>query len=144
MKWYLPQSKFYHSILSIPLCKTVKEFDCAYGLINPSYNELVRTPYPKTCTIIQYSGEIKWEDFKPEREVYFVYNFQDPKTVSVHEEYLIYDTIGFMGSLGGTLGMFIGFSINNTFSTFVRFIVFIKSKLFDWLFQFLFRTKVSK
>ena len=127
----LPQSKFYHSILSIPLCKTVKEFDCAYGLINPSYNEFVRTPYPKTCTIIQYSGEIEWEDFKPEREVYFAYNFQDPKTVSVHEEYLIYDTIGFMGSLGGTLGMFIGFSINNTFSTFVRFIVFIKSKLFD-------------
>ena len=88
-------------------------------------------PYPKTCTMLQYSGDIEWEYVTDEREVYFAYNFLPPKTVSVHEEYLIYDTIGFIGSLGGTLGMFIGFSINNTFSSFVKFIVFLKSRLFD-------------
>ena len=29
----------------------------------------------------------------------------------VYEEYLIFDAIGMIGSVGGTLGMFIGFSM---------------------------------
>ena len=31
----------------------------------------------------------------------------------VYEEYLIYDAVGMIGAVGGTLGMIIGFSFNN-------------------------------
>ena len=47
------------------------------------------------------------------REIYFAYNFAPPKTETLHEEYLIYDAIGLIGSVGGTLGMLIGFSFIN-------------------------------
>ena len=30
--------------------------------------------------------------------------------IDVQEEYLVYDSTGFIGSVGGTLGLFIGFS----------------------------------
>ena len=32
------------------------------------------------------------------------------KTKEVYEEYLVYDVAGFIGSFGGTLGLFVGFS----------------------------------
>ena len=111
----------------------MNEFDCAWKQIVPSYNEFIMAPYPKTCTILQYSGDLEWEGNgnEDEREVYFAYNFLPPKTVSIHEEYLISNTIEFIGSIGGTLGIYIGFSISNTFASFMRFMVYIKCKLFD-------------
>ena len=46
---------------------------------------------------------------------WFWYQFEDvdEKGIIVNEEYLIYDTINMIGSLGGTLGLFIGFSFSN-------------------------------
>ena len=35
------------------------------------------------------------------------------KTEEVNQEYLIYDITGFVGSVGGTLGLFIGFSFRD-------------------------------
>ena len=35
------------------------------------------------------------------------------KTQQIHEEYLLYDETGVIGSLGGTLGLFIGFSFRD-------------------------------
>ena len=36
------------------------------------------------------------------------------KTQQIHEEYLLYDITGAIGSIGGTLGLFIGFSFRDT------------------------------
>ena len=36
--------------------------------------------------------------------------------MKVQEEYLIYDEVGLIGSVGGTFGMFIGFSFANIVS----------------------------
>ena len=35
------------------------------------------------------------------------------KNEEVNQEYLIYDITGFVGSVGGTLGLFIGFSFRD-------------------------------
>ena len=35
------------------------------------------------------------------------------KTQQIHEEYLLYDETGVIGSVGGTLGLFIGFSFRD-------------------------------
>ena len=37
------------------------------------------------------------------------WNFPQNKVI-VNQEYLVYDSIGMIGSVGGTLGMFLGFS----------------------------------
>ena len=78
--------------------------------------------YPKTCKILQYSGEVEFDanlthldpPLYGTHQVYLGYNFAPPRTVTIHEEYLIYDAIGLVGCIGGTLGMFIGFSFSST------------------------------
>ena len=40
----------------------------------------------------------------------------------VFEEYLIFDIIGMIGSVGGTLGMCIGFSFTNVITIFFKFV----------------------
>ena len=47
------------------------------------------------------------------RHAYIYYKFTLPLNAKVYEEYLITDTITLIGSVGGTLGLFIGFSISN-------------------------------
>ena len=55
-----------------------------------------------------------------------MYKFALPLKAKVYEEYLITDGITLIGSVGGTLGLFIGFSISNV----VYFIVdFLKSTI---------------
>ena len=48
------------------------------------------------------------------------------KTKEVFEEYFVYDVAGFIGSFGGTLGLFVGFSIADC----VFYVI-------DWLAKFL-------
>ena len=55
-----------------------------------------------------------------------MYTFKAPASVKVLEEYLIYDTIGMIGSAGGTLGLFIGFS----FSNIIAFIINVIEKIY--------------
>ena len=40
-----------------------------------------------------------------------------PEQITVHEEYIVYDTLGIIGSVGGTLGLFIGFSFSGLVSS---------------------------
>ena len=44
-----------------------------------------------------------------DRYVFFSYTFETMERTEV-KEYLIYDTIGMISSVGGTLGLFVGFS----------------------------------
>ena len=46
----------------------------------------------------------------------------------VYEEYLIYDGLGLIGSVGGTLGMCVGFSFSSVINSIVSFLSFIKNK----------------
>ena len=41
----------------------------------------------------------------------------DSKKIEVNQEYVIYDGTGFVGSIGGTLGLFIGFSFRDVLET---------------------------
>ena len=43
--------------------------------------------------------------------IVFVTFFMPPQTKKVAEEYLLYDTVGVIGAVGGTLGLCIGFSM---------------------------------
>ena len=39
-----------------------------------------------------------------------------PEQLTVYQEYVVYDAIGIIGSVGGTLGLFIGFSFSGLIS----------------------------
>ena len=70
-----------------------------------------------SCAHLEYIGELDinmpaiqdcsklWSDSKNCRTYYLVYNLSnDDYLTKVYKEYFIYDTIGMMGSVGGTLG----------------------------------------
>ena len=52
----------------------------------------------------------------------FFYHFSQSTNVIVSEEYLVYDFIGVVASIGGTLGLFIGFSFTNLATCLLSFI----------------------
>ena len=45
--------------------------------------------------------------------------FPSPPKIDVHEEYLIYDVVAMVSSIGGTLGLCIGFSFYDLSKTFL-------------------------
>ena len=47
------------------------------------------------------------------------YYFLSKNETKVFEEYLIHDLISMIGSVGGTFGLFIGFSFNNVVSNII-------------------------
>ena len=67
----------------------------------------------RACINEQYTGRVTWLESSEEnlRKRIISYYYLPPSSVTVFEEYLIYDFIGMLGSVGGTLGMCIGFSL---------------------------------
>ena len=65
---------------------------------------------PRSCRINAYSGKITYTEVVKDRFA-IAYYYLPPATKEVAEEYLIYDFIGVIGAVGGTLGICIGFSI---------------------------------
>ena len=83
-----------------------------------AYDEFKRTKCPKSCSIIEYTGKLDYWDPKTvsqTKNTSFVLTlrFAPPEAIKVFEEFLIYDGIGMVGSVAGTLGMFVGFSFDN-------------------------------
>ena len=67
----------------------------------------------KHCSEIIYSGKITWiirsgNKYNVSWESKFASN-----KVEIHEEYVLMDLTGVIGGLGGTLGLFIGFSFRD-------------------------------
>ena len=102
---------------NIPLCITDEEYNCAHSKVNIIMEKITKTrACPKLCTVFQYSARetLKWKILQDAPDhIRFWYGLQQPSNVMVNEEYLIYDTITMISSVGGTLGMCIGFSFTN-------------------------------
>ena len=101
--------------------------NCVYQCLNRIldmvlFDFFLKGSLRKTCDTLEYSGEIRLreepvEDFK---KIRFQYNLD--RIMKVQEEYLIYDEVGMIGSVGGTFGMFIGFSFANIVSQILNLI----------------------
>ena len=69
----------------------------------------------KSCQTLEFHGKVtmnRRSKVNIHHTVTFYYLITQPKHVIVNEEYLVYDAIGMVGSVGGTLGMFIHIFIN--------------------------------
>ena len=92
-----------------PICKTVEEFQCAHEIASKVKEESNCLP---SCTSIEYNVEFEYQEneFDNRHNITFAYKIANSK-LKVEEEYLIQDFVGMLGSIGGTLGLFVGFSI---------------------------------
>ena len=75
------------------------------------------------CQRVQYSQTYRWDNaaLKLGNDFKFFYQIAKGK-MNVYEEYLIYDVKGMVGSIGGTLGLFIGFSFYNVIGYLMGFL----------------------
>ena len=73
------------------------------------------------CSKIQYIGMAKTSRC-PSNQAKLMLTFVPPPKMKIKEEYLIYDAIAFISSVGGTLGLCVGFSFYNFGSLVLRWI----------------------
>ena len=104
------------SLPNLPLCKTKETYDMEREIVfqNIIKNDLC----PKLCKTLGYSGFETWN-----KEIIYYYpnatfglGYLLSNMATTHEEYLIYDVVDMIGSVGGSLGMFTGFSFTGVIS----------------------------
>ena len=112
----------------------VDEKDCSYSVLRNSFVSLQKDVNVNTvpCDDLGYTGtyftdvievttfseeflcEDNWDRDKSQSLVY--YTFDLPEIMTVYDEYYIVPILDLIGLVGGTLGMFIGFSFYGTIS----------------------------
>ena len=78
----------------------------------------------KPCAYTEYRGKLyKHTKFEGNDYGYVTWSYKFAfDEVKVNEEYLIYDTVGVIGVVGGTLGLFIGFSFKDLINDIIDFV----------------------
>ena len=99
------------SLPRLQTCKLNKSSDEKYAAIFWNVLKQIQenTKCPKPCTTLGYYGKISTESTW-NGTFSFGYGFLSSKTLRGYQEYYIYDVISMIGSVGGTLGMCVGFS----------------------------------
>ena len=85
----------------------------------------------KPCMIHQYDGDLMtfYEHMPNYRHIQVAYIFKSDEMI-VRQEYLIIDDIQLIGTVGGTLGLFIGFSFLDVLQKcMTKFKIYLLSKL---------------
>ena len=98
-------------------CGNTKEWECNFNTIqNVMRNVEKNEECPTSCHTNQYSVNTNDDIYlngETHKTVLLRYRFVAPLKAKVYEEYFIYDTNDLIGFVGGTLGLFIGFSFSN-------------------------------
>ena len=107
-----------------------KELDCNWQITKELIENIINNhELRKSCVTIQYLGKImndgknsQTQELQYDNHTRIYYKFASPLKAKVYKEYLITDAITLIGSVGGTLGFFIGFSINNVANYMIDFL----------------------
>ena len=113
----------------IPICGWSDEESpsrgCALDAFLIHYNEF-RTiiGYKRPCHVLEYSGQTTYDKERfTDNKFLLRYQFAPPEKKLYYTERLVVDTIGMIGSVGGTLGIFIGFSFSGITTNVLDFIM---------------------
>ena len=88
--------------------RTVKKI-CAFEAFREAIRGEAKTDEP--CQTLEYKVDVSKISQLPKNRIQYSLWFQYPAQVHVKEEYLIYDTVTFISSIGGTVGVCIGLSM---------------------------------
>ena len=111
--------------IDIPFCKCevwhqCEEYKCSKNIIQNLLNDIMadQDECPNSCSTYEYSGRTTYEneDQYDNKKALLEYRFSSPAFMKVHQEYLVFDTLGMISAVGGTLGLFIGFSFSKIMS----------------------------
>ena len=131
--YYLYLSAHITCLIPLAICKSGEDYYCMYYDAIPTVVDVITPLAPeslKSCTV----KNPKIKDIKSEvdnvEDVEDEFNFDIIVEIGATRErqieYLIYDTLSLVGTVGGTLGLFVGFS-------FYDFICMIIDLFFDKL-----------
>ena len=112
----------------IQKCVTDEEINCARDVITKIIrSKNLAKKCPKSCMPIEYRKTYRWAGNLVEKtfnmssqEQSFWFWYRTVDDAKIFTEYLIYDANSMVGSIGGTLGLFIGFSYNNVISFVIK------------------------
>ena len=128
----MPSSfKSVDNVFDIPICNSTNDDYCILEMIIEYFDIFKSSDLdicPKSCSRLQYKAKLDswgWKQYKENHTCSIDISYAPP-VLEVYEEYFIYDFIGMIGSVGGTLGMFIGFSFYNAFLSLLNFFHTIK------------------
>ena len=114
--WPFPGMETYN----VSLCQfsppANSESGCAKDVWEDIFENMIKKNdlcYP-ACSMIRYDSNIIREEFNTFTVDFFkiIYDFGFPLYMKVFEEYVIMDEMSLVGNVGGTMGMFIGFSFS--------------------------------
>ena len=111
--------------------KNTEEWNCSNNFLRNLRKTFIENgTCPRSCVITNYKGKITNDfAFDHKNTIAFSYSFAPPYISIIYDEYLLFDFLGLISSVGGTLGMFIGFSIIATISLLFSYLLtFIKRK----------------
>ena len=98
---------------SSPFCQNDTDNEkCAFEIIEQIQEQEIMSDCKKACSILEYTGKIvlnmpRYSDKGENWNMYSLkYRLNDYETM-VYEEYFIYDTVGMIGSVGGTFGTYL-------------------------------------
>ena len=120
---YPPQCKNYESWFEDHDGDDCAECNCNWNIINEIIKNIeFNNECPRTCSTIQYPVFHEM-DYQEEGDSAIIqYKFSIPLVVQANKEYIIFDAIGMIGSVGGTLGLFIGFSFSNVLTIIIEYL----------------------
>ena len=108
------------------LCESPEDVKENYAFFEKLLRDVI-TECPKKCSVMQYNGKLGTRfGYLNEPTVSVSFRFKTDD-IEIHQEFLVYDENELIGSIGGTLGLFIGFSfldtLKNWFDKLKRFII---------------------
>ena len=112
---------------NIPECQTEEEtYDSWTHLFYVLFSD-EHFPCLESCTIREYTGKVDYKEPMEDNHTFgMTIRFARPYTMTTYEEYLLYDFSELVGSVGGTLGLFIGFSFYDMILKITNLINFIR------------------
>lgn len=106
------------------------EWQCSNDILRQLRKELIENnTCPRSCTVTAYVGTSQDYSFDHNNTIAFNYYFTPPYVAVINDEYLLFDFLGLISSVGGTLGIFIGFSFFAIISTFFTYLLAIINKI---------------
>ena len=113
---------YFHPEISWPLksCTPSEEF-CVEKDPTDSMIQLFGNKCPRPCNITKYSADLEYKDYGFENDGSYLHLevMYSSSYVTIFEEYPIYDFSGMVGSVAGSLGVCVGFSIFDVLSRIV-------------------------